>query len=238
MEISLETIWRTLQKHIILIIIISIAAGVLTYTASELLITPQYVSQAKINILAEQDSEMTASQSLSSFSYINKILKTCTQVLDTRDFKELVRSKVELDYSPQLNFSYDSDSTVLVIKSSDSNPTVAYDFARATVECVGGYIEEKMATTVVAILVETPELPQKPDSPKSSVNAVLVMICAVILTYGIELLIELFGKKIKDETELTRRFPDIPIIAAIPDFNENMMRRPTVLGRKPNGEEK
>ncbi len=225
MEISLEAFWNVLKKHMALILILALTAGVLTYAVSATVLTPEYVSVAKINILADDGSEMNASQSLSSFSYINKILKTCTQVLNTRDFKELVRSKVELDYSPVLSFSYDSDSTVLTIKSYDSDPEIAYKFASATVECIGGYIEEKMATTVVAILVETPELPKTPDSPRPTVNAVIMTLSAAILTYIIEFVVELFGKKIKDEAELIRRFPDIPIIAEVPDFNENLSHR-------------
>lgn len=232
MEISLGTVFRILRKYLILIIVFALVGAIGAYAASVYAIKPVYVSQAKINIVAGSgaaESGAPAPTFNPSLARTEQLLamqsaKTCNSILMSADYTKLIREKAALDHEPKIEFTCDDETTVITVKASDNEPQTAYEIAQCVVETAGEWISDKTFGSVTVTDIETPKLPKAPASPNPVKNAVLAAMLCAVLIFIIEVLREIFGTKVKNEDELTKRYGDIPVIASIPDFNESVKR--------------
>ncbi len=217
MEISLDTILSVLRKCIALMIILALVAGIGAYFVSEYLITPTYTAVAKINVVTSKDAT-SASEANTGTSYITKILKTCTQLLQANSFVQGVKEELAVDYVPRLVFESSEDSTIILIKAYDSDPKKACDIASVAATRSTDYISDMTSGMATVKIYDNPIVPVSPSSPNSFKNSALAALAVAAAVFVIYLLAELLGTKVKSEKELSARFPEIPIIAAIPDF--------------------
>jgi len=223
MEISLEAMLRVLGKCWIIIIVLAIVFALCGYFGSEYLIQKTYVATAKLNIIAktEADSKTTTSYSADStgLSYASKLVKTCSEILTTKDFKTRVISDAGIDETPSISTTFSEDTTIITITVSTHDPDTCIKAAMAAAEAANEYIGEKTDTKASIVTIDNPVRPDSPDSPNPRRNALIAGLIAAVLTYAIYLFVEILGTKVKDEVELSNRY-DLPVIACIPDFNE------------------
>lgn len=227
MEISLDTVFKILRKYAVLIIIVAVVCAVGAYGASSYLIKPTYQAKAQINIVPYQIDEQEGKQNISGnstgWSLALRATETCGGILKANDYTSAVKGALNLDYEPNLNFTYDDGSTTLItLTVTDKNPEKAYEIALTAVNGASEWIKDKTSGTISATVSDYPELPKEPYSPNPLKNAIIAMLCGAVLVFAIAFMREVFGTKVKNEEELAKRYPDIPVLASVPDFDANI----------------
>lgn len=225
MEISLGTVLRVVRKYILLIVVFALIGAIGAYAASVYLIKPVYVSEAQIIVVTGTvEEKASVSQSNTEWVLALRATKTCNSILSSADYSKMIRERAALDHEPQIEFTCDDDTTVIKVKVSDNDPQTAYKIATCVAEAAGDWLKEKTSDSIAANISDSPKLPKTPASPNPVKNALLAAVLCAALIFLIELLREVLGTKVKDETELAKRYGDIPVIASIPDFNESVKR--------------
>ena len=222
MEISLDVILRVLRKSIVIIVIAALLAGVGAYFFSEFYIPPTYASTAKVNIIGKEDAQ-SLTETNNGFVFASRLVDTCTQILKSRNFLMAVKEAVGLDYTPDISFSYVENTTVLIINAYDSDAETACEIAQAAMSLANEYIVEKTSAQVSIKEFEDPRVASNPTSPNPIRNAILAFVIVAVLVLCVQLFREMFDTKIREEDELIERY-QLPIMAAIPDFNDNSKR--------------
>ncbi len=219
MEITFETVFHVLRKSLVFIVIFAILGGVAAFCVSEYILTPTYVSSLKINIIGSQEVDNTIAGQNNQFVLANRIVKGCSEIINTDNFKRKVMLASGINHKPIFTVSYDEETTIIGIKVHDNSKEDAFRFAKTISEIVNDHLVENTATTVSVRVVEDPILPEKASSPNTMFNTLLTMVVFAAAVLIIQLLREVLGTKVKDDIELQKRY-EVPVIASIPDFNE------------------
>jgi capsular polysaccharide biosynthesis protein len=220
MEISLEVVLKVLRKSAAMMIVFALCAALGAFLVCGYLVEPTYVASTQINLIGNSDANIGSTlENNNSWVFANKLAKTCASILTTNEFAYRIKSVAGVDYKPSFSVSSDEDTTVLSIKVMDHNPENAYKIACAIADSANDHLKVMTKTSVEGIVIEKPVLPSKASSPDTLTYTLIAAIAVAVIVFVIQLLRELLGKKIKDETELSKRY-GIPVIASIPDFNE------------------
>lgn len=220
MEITLDIALRVLRKSLLYIVLFALLAGIITFLACGFLVKPTYVSKTQVNLIG---NETTVNDSVAagnnSWVFANRLLKTCAEILDTRDFALKVKDAAGIDYMPKYSIRYEEETTVITIAVSDHNPENAYKIAKAIADNANGHLAEKTKTSVTVIVTDAPVLPTSASSPNIPSYTIIAALGAAVVVYVVQLLRQVLGTKVKDESELRKRY-NLPVLASIPDFNE------------------
>ncbi len=220
MEITLDIVLRVLRKSSLYIILFALIAAIATFVACGFFVSPTYVSTTELNLIGSEN--LTGGSIVNdhnSWVLANRILKSCAGILETRDFALKIQAEAGIDYMPKYSISYEEETTIIKISVSDHNPENAYKIAQAIANNAHGHLSETTKTSVSVVVIENPVLPSKPSSPDTPTFTILAAIIVAVIVLIIQVLREVLGTKIKDETELRKRY-NIPVLASIPDFNE------------------
>lgn len=220
MEITLDIALRVLRKSLLYIVLFALIAGIVTFLACDFLVEPTYVSKTQINLIGnEGTSNESVAAGNNSWVFANRLLKTCAQILNTRDFALKVKDSAGIDYMPKYTISYAEETTVMTISVRDNNPENAYKIAQAIADNANDHIAEKTLTSVTVIVSDSPVRPTTASSPNIPSYTIIAALGTAVFVYIIQLLRQVLGTKIKDESELRKRY-NLPVLASIPDFNE------------------
>ncbi len=218
MEITLDIAIRVLRKSLLYIVLFALVAGIITFLACGFLVQPTYVSRTQLNLVGAENAD-TINAGNNSWVFANRLLKTGASILNSRDFALVVKESAGVDYMPRYSISYAEETTVMTISVSDHNPENAYKIAKAIADNANDRITEITLTSVKVVVSENPVLPKSAASPNIPSYTIIAALGAAVLVYVIQLLRQVLGTKVKDESELRKRY-NIPVLASIPDFNE------------------
>lgn len=241
MEISLDTVFKILRKYAVLIIIIAVLCAVGAYGVSAYLMKTVYQAKAQINIVPYQIDEKEGSQNLSGnstgWSLALRATETCGGILKSNDYTAAIKGALNLSYEPKITFSYDEGTTTLItLTVTDESPEMAYEIAMTAVNGASEWIKQKTSSTISSTVSDYPELPKEPYSPNPVKNAVFAAFAGAVVIFAIGIMRELLGTKVKNESELAKRYPDIPVLASVPDFDANIkMHAYPARGGRENG---
>lgn len=220
MEITLDIVLRVLRKSLLYIILFALIAGILAFFACGFLVQPTYVSTTKINLIGNENAAGgTTAEGNNSWVFANRLLKTCTGILDTRDYALKIKEDAGIDYMPSYSISYEVETTIIKITVSDHNPENAFKIAQAIANNANTHLAEKTFTSVSVVVIDNPVLPIHAASPNAPTLSMIFAVATAFVVLFIQVLKEVLGTKIKDESELRKRY-NIPVLASIPDFNE------------------
>ena len=190
-EIDLLELFHELWKHAGVIVLSAVVLALVGFLCTQLMMTPQYVSTTKMYVLAAD-----ASQGLT-----NNDLQVGTQL--TNDYKELIQSRpvtetVIADLKlmvgdrmmkheellGKLSVSNSTDTRVIAISVTDSDPYRASDIANAIRETAAKHIQDVMDVEYVKV-VEDANIPTNPSSPSKSKNTILAGLLGGIVAAGV-----------------------------------------------------
>ena len=190
-ETDLLELFHELWKHAGVIVLSAAVLALVGFLCTQLMMTPQYVSTTKMYVLAAD-----ASQGLT-----NNDLQVGTQL--TNDYKELIQSRpvtetVIADLKlmvgdrmmkheellGKLSVSNSTDTRVIAISVTDSDPYRASDIANAIRETAAKHIQDVMDVEYVKV-VEDANIPTNPSSPSKSKNTILAGLMGGIVAAGV-----------------------------------------------------
>lgn len=221
--ISLQDLFKTLKKHLGLIIVTMMAAVTIAGAVSFLLLTPIYENSTQILVNQEQTE---ASQ------LTNQNIQTDLQLINT--YSVIIKSPAILDQViGQLNLGISSDelnqkitvntaenSQVVNVTVRDEDPAQAVAIANTTAEVFESEIQQLMNVDNVsilspAILKENPS----PVAPNPILNMAIAAVVGFMLGVGIAFLREYLDTSMKTEQDI-EDILGVPLLGVISPIKE------------------
>ncbi|MEM1502833.1 YveK family protein [Domibacillus sp. 8LH] len=222
--ISLKELAQTLKKRLKLIILITIAAALISGIISYFVLTPIYqsstqvlVNQAKTEQQLYNPSEVqTNLQLISTYNVIMKspaILEKVAQNLDLNLTTEQLSSKITV--------ASEQDSQVVNVTVQDENPGLAADIANETARVFQEDIVKIMNVDNVSILAaaEVGENPS-PVKPQPLLNIAIAMVVGLMVGIGLAFLLEYLDNTIKSEQDIEKTL-GLPVLGGVTTISAN-----------------
>ena len=233
-EIDLmEVLLRLLEKWK-LIIAGALVGAVLMAMYSFILATPMYEATSKLYVLNSSDSAINLSD-LQIGSYLTS---DYMEVFDTWEVNEMVRQNQNLSYTREeladmLTLTNPSNTRILNITVTSSDPQEAADIANEYADVAGQYISATMQTDQPSLLSEA-LTPDKPVSPKKKRNVVLGFLLGALLVCAGVIIQYLLDDKIKNEEDI-KKYVGLPTLSVVPDNDEAAVEDRKNLGKTNGG---
>ena len=208
-------------KFIIAItLLVAVAAFLITYY----LITPLYTSTAMMYVNNSSISVGSTSFSISSaeLTAAQSLVDTYIVILKSRTCLEEIIDQCSLEYSYEELYK--------MIESGSVNSTEIFNI---DVTSPDPYEAERIANTITEVLperiasivdgsdvriVDYAVVPSERTSPSYTLNTVIGALVGFVIAAAIVILRYLFDDQIHEEDYLTQTYPNIPLLAVVPDM--------------------
>ena len=223
-EIDLLKLFKALWKKIWVIALAAIIGGGAMFAYTKLLVTPLYKSSAMMYVNNSDFSVGSTKVSLSDLNAAQSLVDTYAVILKSRGTLEKVIDEAQLPYTyEELNEMVETgavDNTeIFSITATSADPEEATKIANTIVDVLPDRILEIMDGSDVRT-VDFAVVPSVKSSPSTTKNMMLGIIAGFVLACAVIIVIELMDTKIHSEDYLLTEYPDIPLLAVIPDMNK------------------
>lgn len=215
--IDLGELISVLWRKAYFIILAGIAAALVAFAATQILLTPKYTATTSMYMLtrSSQESGLTASD-----------LQTGTQL--TQDYMELAKSRsvmeqvisrLNLDMSvEELNSSVTTSNTentrIMTIEVENEDPQLAQEIADAVREAASSKIEDIMEIDAVNTIEEA-NLPKEPSSPSVKKNTLLGALLGMILAAALIVIRFLLDDTVKTPDDV-EKYLGLNVLTSVP----------------------
>lgn len=223
-EIDLIELFNNIKKHTLLIIILGLLIGGVSYGVSSYVLTPKYDSNATM-IVSNSTTTDNQNPQQTNVDYgqiqANKaLISTYSEIVKSRGIAEKVISNLNLDmdyeeFSEKVSIESVKDTQIISVMVVDTIPERAQDIANETANIFKDSIGDIMKVDNVQIL-DGATLPEKPSSPNIKKNTAIGVVLGLILGVMISIFKELADTTIKTQDDISQYF-DLPVIGIIPD---------------------
>ncbi len=212
------------KKHTLLIIILGLLLGGISYGVSSYVLTPKYDSNATMIVSNSTGTDsQNPEQTNVDFGQIqaNKaLISTYSEIVKSRGIADKVISNLNLDmdygeFSEKVSIEPVKDTQIISVKVVDTISERAQDIANETANIFKDSIGDIMKVDNVQIL-DGATLPEKPSSPNIKKNTAIGVVLGLILGIMISIFKELADTTIKSQDDINKYF-DLPVIGIIPD---------------------
>ena len=225
--IDLVELCAVLWQRAHIIVLCGIAVGLLAFIGTRMFITPQYVSTTRVYIMTKDTTEenKVTTSDLVAGSYLTEdyaeIVKSYTVVEQTIALLDLEDITPE-NLMSRISVSTSSDSRIMVISVSDSNPKQAQEIANALRECASVQIENILGENSVD-LIDSATLPASPSSPNVKENLVRGVLLGMMLAIAVFTVFYMFDTTIKT-TEDIENYLGLNTLVRIPEMDKTKKR--------------
>ena len=213
-------LWRKFWAIVVCLVIGAVLAG--GYT--KLMVTPQYTATSMIYILGQT----TSISSVADLQLSSELTADFTIMAKSRPVIQSVIKELDLDMSYEqlveaVNLENPTDSHILKIHVTNSDPKLAKTISNAMAEAVAENISSVMATDKPSI-AEKAITPKAPSSPNLTKNIAMGGIVGVAIAVAIIVLGYLMDDTIKTEEDV-RKYLQMNTLAEIPMEKKNRKNR-------------
>ena len=215
-EIDLIKLLYAMRDRILLILLLGVVFANIFALGTKYLITPTYTSKSKMLVLSKE----TTISSLADLQLGSQLTKDYTILIQSRPVLNEVIGNLGLgiDYetlSSKLTVTNPSDSRILELAVTDSNPYQAKKIVDEISQVSARYIGEKMEVTTPNI-IEEGEVPYKRTSPSMSKNVMIGLLLGLLLGCAIAVVEELLNDAIVTEEDV-EQYLGLYTLAVLPD---------------------
>ncbi|MDU4071464.1 MAG: Wzz/FepE/Etk N-terminal domain-containing protein [Clostridium perfringens] len=223
--ISLQEIAYALKKRWKLIVLITIAATLVSAILSFFVIKPQYEAKTKLFIGKQETSQNAANYDNNDIMMYQKLMKTYAELAKTSDLVTKAVKNAKLDYNQNqikgvlnnLNVTPSADTQILDLSFKGKNPKEVLKVTEAITDEFISESKELIPNGNVQV-IQKPQLPEHPVSPNKTLNILIAFILGLMVGVGVVLLLEYLDNTFKSREDLEKTL-DLPIIGTIPDYN-------------------
>lgn len=228
-EIDLLKLLGALWKRIWIIALAAVVGGVVLLAYTKILVTPLYKSSAMMYVNNSDFSVGSTKVSLSDLNAAQSLVDTYAVILKSRGTLEEVIDKAQLPYtyeelSKMVETGAVDNTEIFSITVTSDDPQEATKIANTIVEVLPDRITEIMDGSDVRT-VDFAVVPSKKASPSTTKNTLLGLIAGFVLACAVIIVRELMDTKLHSEDYLLTQYPDIPLLAVIPDMNKKTGKR-------------
>ncbi len=239
--ISPKMIAEILKRNAIFIAIVVVLAVLGTFFYTNFFITKQYTSTLSLyveTVDVQPDNPSAASASLSMQNYALKLVPTYIRMLDTNTFYSELSERLSEKYtasqlSKMISFKSDENTEVFDVKVVTDSPTESKKIADTIAEVAPETISNLKSNAKLKVCDEA-QLPTSHSYPSMSKNLIIAFVASLVIAVGIAFVRHFMDKKIKYNDEMTSIF-DIPVLAAIPSFDNYISQKGKEGSVKENG---
>ncbi|EPD52359.1 hypothetical protein HMPREF1210_01712 [Paenisporosarcina sp. HGH0030] len=205
--ISLQELFQTLKKRMLLILSLTILATLISGIVSYFFVTPIY--QASTQLLVNQEKTEAPILNVSEIQTNLQLINTYNVIIKSPAILDIVRKDLALetltteDLNSKITVSAVGESQVLTITVQDPDQFVARDIANTTASVFQREIMDIMNVNNVSILAKaTATDTQSPIKPNKMLNMAIAMVVGLMLGVGLAFLLEYLDNTIKTEQEI------------------------------------
>lgn len=221
--ISLQDLFKTLRKRLMLIILTTISAIIIAGIISFLFLTPIY--QSSTQILVNQEKVDVTTLNSQDIQTNLQLINTYNVIIKSPAILSKVIEELDLDTTPssltnQITVNNEQNSQVVNITVQDPNPNVAVDIANTTASVFQKEIKSLMKVDNVSIL--TPALLSEnpsPVKPNPLLNMAIAAVIGLMLGVGIAFLLEYLDTTVKTEQD-AEELLNLPILGLISPISD------------------
>ena len=219
-EVDISTLLQALWRRLWLILLVVLAAGALCFVWARFLITPTYEASALMYVNNSQDSSKPISNS--ELSAAQSLVDTYVVILNSRTTLDQVRTAAGVSYSDRalqkmISAQAVNSTEVFRITVTSTDPQEAMDIANTIAKVLPSRISGVVEGSSVRV-VDYAQLPTAQAAPNVALYTCLGALATLVAMCVIVLLQELFDNQIRGEDDLLRAYPQIPVLAAIPEL--------------------
>ena len=222
-EIDLIELFKYLWKHIVIIIALTLIAGVMSFLITVLFIKPTYESYVQIYVNNTNEKNTTGYISTGDISAAKSLVGTYTVILKSDTTLKEVASRLKESYTVQelsqmISANAVNNTEIFRVTVRSSVPETAQLIANTVASVLPGRISEVVDGSSVRI-VDYAELPDHKASPSVSKNTVIGLFVGLFLGLAICTISFLTDDVIHD-IDYIKDIYDLPILGVIPDAYE------------------
>ena len=227
-EIDLLQLFRALWRNALVIILVAILLGGLAFGGTYMFISPTYQATAMMYVNNSTVSVGSTNFSITSgeLSAAQSLVDTYIVILKTRTTLEEVIQESGVSYSvdqlsKKISASAVKGTGVFSVTVTSNSPSEAELIANTIAKVLPERIADIIEGSDVRI-VDYAIVPAHRSSPSYTKNTAIGGLLGAVLVAGIICLKEIFGAEadvlIHSSDDLTEMFPDVPVLAVIPDM--------------------
>lgn len=227
-EIDLLQLFRALWRNALVIILVALILGGVAFGGTYLFISPKYEATAKLYVnnsaislgntsVSISSGELTAAQTLvKTYIEILKSRTTMNEVIDESGVTYTVEQLQEMIHASEI-----AGTGIFGITVESESPMEAELIANTIARVLPDRISDIVEGSSVRI-VDYAIVPAHRSSPSYLKNTAIGALAGVVLVAGIICLKEILNAQediiISSSDDLTELYPDIPVLAVIPDM--------------------
>lgn len=223
-EIDLRELFLVLLHKWWAIVLSALLAGVLFFGYTFFLVDPLYKAKALMYVNNSSISIGSTSVSISGaeLSAAQKLVDTYIVILESRQVLNEVIDEGELDESYEqlkdmISAAPVNSTEVFEVVVTSTSPSEAEHIANTIAKVLPDKITDIVAGSDVRI-VDYAVVPAQRSSPSYSRNTLIGLLVGAVLSAGIIILQHMLDDSIRTEDYITQTYPDIPLLAVVPDM--------------------
>lgn len=239
--IDLGEVFAVLWHHIWLLILVSLAAGIVGYCVSRFAIPEEFQSSTSIYILNRTASTTQTAVNSSEIQAGTYLTKDYAQMITSRTVLEKVIRDLNLDLEydelkKKVDVETPTDTRIVTITVTDHDPKVAQAIAADICSVASQQIQAVMDIDAVNV-VDAANLPTMKSAPSNSRNAAIAAIVALLIVCVILVIQYVSDNTIKTSDDIERylglsTLAQIPLDEALSENTvENAARKGKGLGK-------
>ncbi len=224
MNLTIKLILQELVRRIWIIILCAVIGFVAAFCYTKYNVAPIYQSTMKMSTLINLSDDDKSSVG----TYINMItlgerrVETYMELVKTTKFYSQVAEASGTGYTADavrsmLYFQQVEGMGIFTVTITGADPQAIYLIGQAVASEMPVYIDDIQDNSQLAVL-EPAVKPTYPINDTLKKNAITGALIGALLAIAVFSVIALLDTHIKDDEALSKRYPDIPILGAIPDF--------------------
>ncbi len=226
-EIDLLQIFRMLLANLHILILAMLTGGFLMYYVSNEMMSKKFESVTGIYVLNSAAQKENDTLTGSDLDVGSKLTNDYAELLKSRTVMNRVIADLNLQntYPEMANVTPDTISSmvsietstntrVLKIKVTDTNPTRAQDIANAVRKAGAEHIKNVMDIDAVNVVYEA-NLPDRPSSPNAKKNAMVGTMLGFVVAAAILVINMLMDDTIKTQDDIVK-YLELSVLGMIP----------------------
>lgn len=219
-EVDLITLLRALWRRSWVIVLATVAAGAVCFAWAQFLIAPTYEASALLYVNNTQDASKPISNS--ELSAAQSLVDTYVVILNSRTTLDQVRAAARVTYTDRelqkmIQAQAVNSTEVFEVTVTSEDPQEAQKIANTIAQVLPSRISSVVEGSSVRV-VDYAQLPSGKAAPSLPRYTVLGMVAGFLLSCAALVLRELLDNQIRGEDYLLQAYPQVPVLAVIPEL--------------------
>ncbi len=225
LEIDPLQLLKALWHRAWIIVLSAVLVGAIMFWYASFLIAPKYTASAMLYVNSTSISVGQTQLSLSQLTAAQSLVNTYVVILNSRNVLNEVIEETGVPYNygtlkSMISAAPVESTEVFSINVTSESPEEAEQIAN----CICRVLPDKIADVVDGSsmrVVDYAVVPSTKSSPNITQKTAIGMMIGVLVSTVIILIVELCDQYIRTEEYLLQTFENIPVLAVIPDLEED-----------------